>query len=897
MWKKYSSSLLFAVVTNLSDPLLAGTHIQNNWCLQSGFESLISTDTRMILKALGKQNGQTMLLHPLPRSASTENVERDASNVHENKAFQIGHKRTGLTSDFTLPCDEHEPNRPDTNIPQSGNKRSRMGMAETQNAKEQLSSPLPPRRIPERKCNLKSVQAQQIFSGNLFSLDPNVGVAVNLAMHTSSHIQPHQQQPYQQYATRLETVYERQPSLLRTLSRGEIASCGPPMRRLHSDEIYSPTQAMPDTELSSVYLETDGEGYSFPACKKSHTPYPTILVEPNEPHPSLEFPPLYFVIKKWPWLLEAVKSCYLFRWRASYPLQKRVAGSRLLRKFRIFLTWGELLLIIPFFTLIVIGTVWSFLYPSPSISGQVSRLPLIFCFATAMHNSILTLLLGMPFSKALWYHKLAGRIAFINGILHTYVCYFYPDDDASIHDIPSGHYARVMFGTFLVYNNENISGTSILVLVAAILVTSVPHVRNRFFETFYYAHMIFAACMTGCAFYHSGKLVPILVALTWGFDLIIRKVIMAATRYPKLAQTRLISSSVVELRFPKTSGFDFNPGQHIYLCVPELSLLEWHPFSISSSPGQKIVTLHIRKAGSWTSALHELAQTRDEISILIEGPFGSSGVDIMSERYSTVLLLSGGIGITPMQSICNQLVHEHSTGRRNLKKLSFVWIERDPMVMSDVEVVRRSSTMHLNASGTDALSAISQRDDEVPLGIASTILSLIPSLATTDSEWHRLDPESGNHTDEKTQALSLGFSIRGDFDEMCAMSQLSDEASFMENGCQVDQNGKKAGDEDSFLGVAYNGSGRSATDVLDMQVYLTSTEHNSGLCDIPFVYHGRPDIKRLFVKMKEEALASGEKRVAVCVCAPSRVVDICQEACVKFSDARVRFDFHAEEFN
>jgi predicted ferric reductase len=216
------------------------------------------------------------------------------------------------------------------------------------------------------------------------------------------------------------------------------------------------------------------------------------------------------------------------------------------------------------------------------------------------------------------------------------------------------------------------------------------------FEIFYYAHIAFAAGMAACAFYHSGKLVPILVSLTWGVDLVVRKLIMATTRYPrkaKLESSATLSSSSDFLK-PKVLTTTL-AGQFVFIAVLELGLLDWHPFSISSSPGQKVVTIHIQKVGGWTSALHDLVQTKEDISILIEGPFGNIGVDLSSNRYhSMIMLASGGIGITPMQSICNQLIHEHSASKQTLQKLSFVWMERDPLVMSDVDVVRRSSDIH-----------------------------------------------------------------------------------------------------------------------------------------------------------------------------------------------------------
>jgi hypothetical protein len=62
-------------------------------------------------------------------------------------------------------------------------------------------------------------------------------------------------------------------------------------------------------------------------------------------------------------------------------------------------------------------------------------------------------------------------------------------------------------------------------------------------------------------------------------------------------------------------------------------------------------------------------------------------------------------------------------------------------------------------------------------------------------------------------------------------------------------------------------------------------------------YDARPDIKMIFLKMRKEATLREEKRVAVCVSAPTRLVNITREACVKYSNRHVRFDFHSELFD
>jgi ferredoxin-NADP reductase len=45
-------------------------------------------------------------------------------------------------------------------------------------------------------------------------------------------------------------------------------------------------------------------------------------------------------------------------------------------------------------------------------------------------------------------------------------------------------------------------------------------------------------------------------------------------------------------------------------------------------------------------------------------------------RYKAVLLISGGIGITPIQALFNELLRQASEGRP-LRRLALVWSVRD----------------------------------------------------------------------------------------------------------------------------------------------------------------------------------------------------------------------------
>lgn len=51
----------------------------------------------------------------------------------------------------------------------------------------------------------------------------------------------------------------------------------------------------------------------------------------------------------------------------------------------------------------------------------------------------------------------------------------------------------------------------------------------------------------------------------------------------------------------KKPSMKYKPGQYLFLNCPDVSRLEWHPFTISSAPEEDFVSVHIRVVGDWTS--------------------------------------------------------------------------------------------------------------------------------------------------------------------------------------------------------------------------------------------------------------------------------------------------------
>lgn len=336
------------------------------------------------------------------------------------------------------------------------------------------------------------------------------------------------------------------------------------------------------------------------------------------------------------------------------------------------------------------------------------------------------------------------------------------------------------------------------------------------------------------------------------------------------------------------------------IAVPKISIFQWHPISISSSPHQHYVTLHIRTRGSWTRRLHALARKKSEISILLEGPYGSLSVDLTSSRYSMVMLLSGGIGVTPMQSIAHQLTYEHEWGERDLKKLWFVWTARDPQVMSNMDVVSNHSQSQKNynfdmsditegGQVTHSTWENLSKAETSSAFISRNNFAAFPwDNTTADEELNRIMPienfledEEGDDDDGKVNLEGLNSFVDLDL-------ETGDGVSSMAGTSKGQASDAKFGDSES----------KETGEMIELDCYLTAKEmKGSGLSGLPFIRQSRPDMKRIFLEIRREAIRLGEKRVAICVCAPLRLVNITREACVKYSNRHVRFDFHSEVFD
>lgn len=332
-------------------------------------------------------------------------------------------------------------------------------------------------------------------------------------------------------------------------------------------------------------------------------------------------------------------------------------------------------------------------------SGSLCTLPLLAVFLTAnKSNSLITFVLGVPYERMITWHMLWSFAAVATAALHLYCAYFEGESDdrrlsEAVQDErllsgDSGDGGNSIYGLngpnpnlvkFSLDGGTNTTGTISLLAMAGLVVFSfIPTFRRLAFELWYIPHIVGAAVAAVFAAIHGAGEVIIVLAW-WVVDLATRYILMAGILYPKKASLRKLPGDIVEISFPKPKNFEYEAGQYIMIAIPAIGFSQFHPFTISSSPHEKMVTMHVKALGRWTRRLMRLATAakNQNVTFLMEGPYGKLMIELENEkRYKMVLMISGGIGVTPMKSIANDLLHAHQQGTRDLKKLNFVWAIR-----------------------------------------------------------------------------------------------------------------------------------------------------------------------------------------------------------------------------
>jgi predicted ferric reductase len=142
----------------------------------------------------------------------------------------------------------------------------------------------------------------------------------------------------------------------------------------------------------------------------------------------------------------------------------------------------------------------------------------------------------------------------------------------------------------------------------------------------------------------------------------------------------------VEVVPRKGSIFKYIPGQFAFVSFDSENLpAEEHPFTLSSTPSRpEHVNFSIRCSGDWTSLIGRISRGD---RAFIDGAYGQFSY-LFSNEMTDLIMIAGGIGITPMLSMLRYLAD-----RDDARRVTLIWSNRtrEDIVFADefVELERR----------------------------------------------------------------------------------------------------------------------------------------------------------------------------------------------------------------
>lgn len=206
---------------------------------------------------------------------------------------------------------------------------------------------------------------------------------------------------------------------------------------------------------------------------------------------------------------------------------------------------------------------------------------------------------------------------------------------------------------------SNVAGELSMLFGLILWATTFRRVRRKSYEVFFYTHQFYALFMfffllhVGISFFY--------LVLPGVYLFLLDRYLrfLQSQQKVRFVSARLLPNETVELNFSKSSGnarslpctetipprlagFDqrglrsvsglnYSVLSSVFICVPSVSTLQWHPFTISSNSNLEPDTLSviIKKEGSWSQKLYQAlsSPSLERLEIAVEGPYGHVSTD------------------------------------------------------------------------------------------------------------------------------------------------------------------------------------------------------------------------------------------------------------------------------
>ncbi|KAI6201072.1 NAD(P)H oxidase (H(2)O(2)-forming) [Aphelenchoides besseyi] len=303
----------------------------------------------------------------------------------------------------------------------------------------------------------------------------------------------------------------------------------------------------------------------------------------------------------------------------------------------------------------------------------------------------------LPLDAAITFHKIVGITTGVFSAIHTvgHCINFYHVATQSQEGLAC-LFQEAVFGSNFIPSISywffgtitGITGILLVAIMSIIYVFSMPAVLKRAYHMFRMTHMLNIMLYALTILHGLPKLLD--SPKFWYYVIgpitvfIIDRIIGMRQQYKELqiVDADTYPSDIIYIQFKRPHSFKFRSGQWVRVSCPSFSCSfnKHHAFSVASAPQSPTIELYIKAVGPWTWQLrHEIIEARSNglpfPTINLSGPFGDGNQEW--HNYEVVVMVGGGIGVTPYASTLMDLVTEKASGNHcniRCKKVYFLWI-------------------------------------------------------------------------------------------------------------------------------------------------------------------------------------------------------------------------------
>ncbi|OWA53364.1 NADPH oxidase 5 [Hypsibius exemplaris] len=349
----------------------------------------------------------------------------------------------------------------------------------------------------------------------------------------------------------------------------------------------------------------------------------------------------------------------------------------------------------------------------------------------------------IPFDSWVSFHIIVGSTSVVVAACHVtlYILNMYRNSFYPFYINSNLTFVRMISVSGLIGTDHlgytAISGWVQLACLIIIWFFALPPIRTSFlYDVFYWAHklhyVLWAALIVHTTYFWRYLVFPLSILLlekAYKYFKVLRW-----SGETRIIEVNLLPTNVTQLIITRPKSFNYNPGDYVYIKVPCLGVLSWHPFTLSSAPEQKdVIWLHVKASGNWTKELRQhfarhavLNLDRLQVQlgsnkftskydlelqpivptirhvpnlnvrILLDGPYGASTTALFDTEHA--VLIGAGIGVTPFASVLGSVLAQYrqmtnagktvpktdgttsmaiNERKLRLKKLDFIWVSRE----------------------------------------------------------------------------------------------------------------------------------------------------------------------------------------------------------------------------